>query len=75
SHPGQTPPPELLVTERPGRPLLRRIRRGGTITDGRLTPQVVTTQLRTYAGAAGLDPRITGLSLKAGGRIHRLLSE
>lgn len=76
SHAAQALPPELLVAERSGRPLLRRIRRGGTVTDGRLTPQVVTTQLRAYAEVAGLDPRtVSGLSLKAGGRIHRLLSE
>lgn len=76
AHPAHVLPPELQAAESPGRPVLRRIRRGGTVTGGRLTPQVVTAQLRTYAEAAGLDPRaITGLSLKAGGRIHRLLAD
>jgi integrase len=52
-------------------PLLRRIRRGGTITAEPLTAQVITQVLRRLAARAGLDPAsVTGLSLRASGRLH-----
>ncbi len=57
-------------------PLLRRIRRGGTITADPLTPQVITQIVRELGTDAGLDPaHLSGLSLRAAGRLDRLLSE
>jgi hypothetical protein len=63
----------------PGRatlPLLRRIRRGGTITSDGLTPQVITQVLRGLAARTAIEPAmITGLSLRATGQLDRLLAE
>jgi integrase len=57
-------------------PLLRRIRRGGTITAEPLTAQVITQVLRRLAASAGLDPTaVTGLSLRASGRLDHLLRD
>jgi len=57
-------------------PLLRRIRRGGTITAEPLTAQVITQVLRRLAASAGLDPAaVTGLSLRASGRLDHLLRD
>jgi hypothetical protein len=57
-------------------PLLRRIRRGGTITAEPLTAQVITQVLRRLAADAGLDPAaVTGLSLRASGRLDHLLRD
>jgi site-specific recombinase XerD len=57
-------------------PLLRRIRRGGTITAEPITPQVITQVLRRLAGSAGLDPAaVTGLSLRASGQLDHLLRD
>jgi hypothetical protein len=57
-------------------PLLRRIRRGGTITAEPLTAQVITQVLRRLAAGAGLDPAaVTGLSLRASGRLDHLLRD
>jgi hypothetical protein len=57
-------------------PLLRRIRRGGTITADPLTPQVITQIVRDLAARAGLDPaQVSGLSLRAAGRLERMLSD
>jgi len=57
-------------------PLLRRIRRGGTITAEPITAQVITQVLRRLAGSAGLDPAaVTGLSLRASGQLDHLLRD
>jgi hypothetical protein len=57
-------------------PLLRRIRRGGTITAEPLTAQVITLVLRRLAASAGLDSAaVTGLSLKAAGQLDRMLQD
>jgi hypothetical protein len=57
-------------------PLLRRVRRGGTITADPLTPQVITQVVRDLGASAGLDPaHVSGLSLRAAGRLDRMLSE
>lgn len=57
-------------------PLIRRIRRGGTVTLSPVTPQVIRQVLRALASRAGLDPRtVTGMSMPASYRLGRLLTE
>ena len=48
-------------------PLFRHIRRGGHLTDERLTGRSIADIVKRLAGAAGLDPaRYSGHSLRAG---------
>jgi hypothetical protein len=55
-------------------PLLRRIRRGGTVTAGPLTAQVITQVLRRLADSAGVNPAaVTGMSLRAASQLDRML--
>jgi hypothetical protein len=57
-------------------PLLRRIRRGGTITAEPITAQVITQVLRRLAAGAGFDPAaVTGLSLRAASRLEHMLRD
>jgi hypothetical protein len=70
------PLPADAVAGRGRLPLLRRIRRGGTSTAEPITAQVITQVLRRLAASAGLDPAsVTGLSLRASGRLDHLLRE
>jgi hypothetical protein len=57
-------------------PLLRRIRRGGTVTASPLTAQVIGQVLRGLAVNTGLDPAaVSGLSLRASSQLEQLLAQ
>ena len=47
-------------------PVFRRMRRGDTLTDRRLTDQSVALIVKRRAQAAGLPPLLSGHSLRAG---------
>jgi hypothetical protein len=70
------PVPAPVTAARSGMPLLRRIRRGGTVTADPLTAQVIGQVLRSLAVNAGLDPRrVSGLSLRASNRLEDALMD
>jgi site-specific recombinase XerC len=68
--------PAPVAPARDDLPLIRRIRRGGTITPSPVTPQVIRQILQALASRTGLDARtVTGMSLRASRQLDQLIME